>query len=324
MENFSFGITRVGYRLGEHQMHPPLPVGELEEMPGQRRPSIGRHAEELRRRAIEGVRDPDRRRLHRFVAGVGDVVIAEHVAVEAAGADMVDPVLRIPVPLLIGHPKRAVGLDTHPIGRPEATGHDLRRRPVRGDFQERAMVGHDGRKGVAGGLCVIEITGGVGLEAHRKLMEMLGHLMIVVDRVVAVDLAVVVEVDKPHDPVATANMDRPTDDFQPQWLKQPRGNPLPREDPLRIEQPRHPPDVAIPGAHGGHVAVAPEEVEAGEPQLRVPGICVRGNEPIDRKRIVGVAALHAGLEELRPERPRWLADAREGRLDRRDGIDRCR
>ena len=235
---------------------------------------------------------------------------------------MVDPVLRIPVPLLIGHPKRAVGLDTHPIGRPEATGHDLRRRPVRGDFQKRAMVGHDGRKSVAGGLGVVEIAGGVGLEAHRKLMEMLGHLVIVVDRVVAVDLAVVVEVDKPHDPVAAANMDHPADHFQPQRLKQPRGNPLPFENPLRIEQPRHPPDIAIPGADGGHVAVAPEEIQAGEPQLRVPGICIWGNETIDRKRIVDVAALDPRLEHLRPERPRWLADGRECGLDRRHRVDR--
>ena len=186
------------------------------------------------------------------------------------------------------------------------------------------MVGHDSRKGVAGALGVVEIAGGVGLEAHRKLMEMLGHLVIVVDRVVAVDLAVVVEVDKPHDPVAAADVDRPTDDFQPEWLKQPRGNPLPLQYPLRIEQPRHPPDVAVPRADGRGVAVAPEVIQARKAQLRVPGILIRGGEPIDRERIVVVAPLHAGLEELRPERPRRLADAREGRLDRRDGIDRCR
>ena len=35
------------------------------------------------------------------------------------------------------------------------------------------MVGHDGGKSVAGALCVVEIPCGIGLEAHRELMEML-------------------------------------------------------------------------------------------------------------------------------------------------------
>jgi hypothetical protein len=51
---------------------------------------------------------------------------------------------------------------------------------------------------------------------------------------------------------------------------------------------------------------------------------IGGGEPIDGKRIVIVAALDPRLEGLWPERPRWLANERKRRLDRRDGVDCCR
>ena len=117
-------------------------------------------------------------------------------------------------------------------------------------------------------------------------------------------------------------MDHTADHFEPQRLKQPRGDPLPLQKSLPIEQPRHPPDIAIPGADGGGVAVTPKEIEAREPQLRVPGVCIWGNETIDRERIIVVAPLDPRLEHLRPKRPRRLADAREGGLDRRHRVDR--
>ena len=116
-----------GHLLGKHEMNASLPVGEFEQSALKRMPRSLRHPQQFRGRAVKRVRDPGQRRLHRRVARVGHVVIPEHVAVEAAAADMIDPVLRVPVALLVGHEERAVGLDTDTVGRAEAGGDDLGR-----------------------------------------------------------------------------------------------------------------------------------------------------------------------------------------------------
>ena len=58
-------------------------------------------------------------------------------------------------------------------------------------------------------------------------MEVLGHLVVVVEALVEVGLAVAVEVVQDHDLVAAGDVDLAVDDLQPQRLEQPRGDPLP-------------------------------------------------------------------------------------------------
>ncbi|MFN9954497.1 MAG: hypothetical protein ACK55I_15490, partial [bacterium] len=48
LEDASRGVARIGHWLGEDQMDAALAVGKLEEMAPERRPGVGRHAEELR------------------------------------------------------------------------------------------------------------------------------------------------------------------------------------------------------------------------------------------------------------------------------------
>ena len=160
---------------------------------------------------------------------------------------MVDPVLGVPVSLLISDPERAVGLHADAVGCPESGRHDLGRLAVRRDLEERAVVGHNRRQSVAGALGVIKIAGHVGLEPHRKLVEVLGHLVVVIERVVAVGESVTVEIHEPHDPVAAANMDHPVDHLDPERLKEPRGDPPPGKRPGGRSDPPHLPDIAVPG-----------------------------------------------------------------------------
>ena len=53
--------------------------------------------------------------LHSGIRGVGHVGEAKHVAVEATGLDVVDPVFRRPVSFLIGDEKAAVVIDTNAV-----------------------------------------------------------------------------------------------------------------------------------------------------------------------------------------------------------------
>ena len=62
--------------------------------------------------------------------GVGHVVVAEHVAVEAALSHPVDAVLRRPVTFLVGDEERAVGVQADAVGGAETVGQNLGLRAV--------------------------------------------------------------------------------------------------------------------------------------------------------------------------------------------------
>ena len=121
--------------------------------------------------------------------------------------DQVDAVLRRPEPFLVGQEERAVGVEADAVRGAEAGGQDLGLRAVLADLQQRAVVRHQGGQGVAGGLGVVEVPLRVGLQAHRELVEVLGHLVVVVEALVEVGLAVAVEVVQAHDLVAAADVD---------------------------------------------------------------------------------------------------------------------
>ena len=113
--------------------------------------------------------------------------------------------------------------------------------------------------------------------------------MVVVECVVAIGLAIAIEIDQPHDPVAAADMDNAIDQFDPQRLIESGGDSPPDELPVGGSEPLHPPDIAIPGAEDGARAGGVSKIEPRKTQLRVPGILNWRRELIDRQR-AGLAA----------------------------------
>ena len=71
----------------------------------------------------------------------------------------------------------------------------------------------------ARGLRVVEIPVGVGLQIHRELVEMLGHLCVVIERLVVIGLAVVVGVHQFRDLVAAGDVDFALNNLQAKRLK---------------------------------------------------------------------------------------------------------
>ena len=143
-----------------------------------------RHAYEFPWRAVKVVREPDERLLHRGVSDIRRGAIGPHVPEELALADEIDPVLRCPVTFLIGDVERAVVIDANPIGGTETIGNNRGLRAVLADPKQRAVLGHEGRLRMTGGLGIVEIACGVGLQTHRELMEMLGDLVVAVEALV--------------------------------------------------------------------------------------------------------------------------------------------
>ena len=95
---------------------------------------------------------------------------------------------------LVGYEEGAVGIEADTVGGSESTRDDLCFAAVLAHLDEGAVVGHESRFGVSGGLGVVEIAIIVGLQAHGELMEVFGDLVVVVDRFVVIGFAVTVEV----------------------------------------------------------------------------------------------------------------------------------
>ena len=155
--------------------------------------------------------------------------------------------------------------------------------------------------GVAGGLGVVEVALGVGLEVHRELVEMLGHLVVVVEVLIKVGLAVAVEVVEDRDLVAAADVDPAVEHLQPQRLKEPRRHPPPGLLARQVVDAADHPDVAVPGADRQALA-AGQEVEAGESELTQPGVHHGQREGVNGERPVRLADGGPGLERLGPPR----------------------
>ena len=74
---------------------------------------------------------------------------------------------------------------------------------------------------MAGGLGVVEIALGVGLQIHGEFVEMLGDLVIVVEVLIKVGLTVSVEVAQADDLIAAADVDRLVDHLEAQRWNSP-------------------------------------------------------------------------------------------------------
>ena len=186
---------------------------------------------------------------------------------------------------MIGHEKRAVGVDADAVGRSKSGGENVRPRAVLAHAEQGPMLRNHRRQAVARGLGVIEIAVRVGLQIHRELVEMLGDLMVAVEAFVKIDLAVAVEIDAGLDDlIATADEDRAGDDLQSQAaetiptrsvarsVRRRAARRIPR--PARRRRPTcKPRRLAVEG-----------EVEPGRPDQGRPRIFQRQGQVVDRER----------------------------------------
>jgi hypothetical protein len=100
------------------------------------------------------------------------------------------PVPHDPLQFLLPAPQRLPDFDVvSPFGS-EKTRTLLISQIVPADAQQRAVVRHQRRQGVAGRLGVVKIPFGVDLQPHRELVEVLGDLVVAVEGLLEVGLAV--------------------------------------------------------------------------------------------------------------------------------------
>ena len=99
---------------------------------------------------------------------------------------------------LVGDIEAAVVIDAHAVRGAETIGDDLGPAAVFFHAQQRAVLRHERRLGMAGRLGVVEVPGRIGLQAHGELMEMLGDLVVAVEALVEIGFAVAVEVAEDH------------------------------------------------------------------------------------------------------------------------------
>ena len=294
----------------------PGAVAEIEQRAAEISPCALGHPEQLGGAAVLAVRDPHHRLLHRGIRGVGDVGVAEHVAVEAAGFHAVDAVLRRPVAFLVGHEETAVVVDGNAVGRAETRREDVRAGAVGADPQQRAVVRHHAVECVARGLGVVEIPLLIRLQAHCELMEMLGDLMVVVEAFDEIGFPVAVQVAQACELIPAGDEQVIATEFHAEGLEQAAGDPAPGQGGRSLfHEAVHPPDIAVPHRDHGGLAVG-GEIKAARAHPGVPWI-VRGQRKLVRDERAPFLAGHGGRgDRLLPARGAAFRQRRE--VERRE------
>ena len=170
------------------------------------------------------------------------------------------------------------------------------------------MLRNHGRRSVPRRLRVVEVPLGVGLQAHRELVEMLGHLVVAVEDSRRNRSRRRRSGREADDLVAATHVDLSIDTFRPSGWNNPGGDPPPGQRRRRVVETVDQPDVAVPGADGD-ASAAGEEVEPRGPHLAEPGITYGECQHVDGERSI-VAA------DRRP--------ASSGRSGHRDGPPRVK
>src|SRR5262249_55890997 len=146
-----------------------------------------------------------------------------------ADFDMINAILWQPKSLLVREEESAVVIHANAVRRTKTGGQDFRLAAVFAHFQQRSMLRNERRFSVSSGLAVVKIPLGVRLQVHRKFVEMLGNLLVVVEALIEVRLAISVEVAKHRNLVAARYEYRAVPNFESERLIQPGCNPLPRD-----------------------------------------------------------------------------------------------
>ena len=162
------------------------------------------------------------------------------------------------------------------------------------------MVGNHCFEGMTGRLGVVEVAFFVGLQAHRKFVEVLGDLVIVVEGFHVVDFLVAIQVVEAGDLVAAGDVDGVVDDLEAERLEESGADAAPFEFLEVAGDSIDQPNIAQPGADGGAVRIVLEEVESAETHPGIPGIIafVRDGESVVGEGILVIAEF--------PDRDDWL------------------
>ena len=157
------------------------------------------------------------------------------------------------------------------------------------------MVGDEGVFGVAGGLGVVEVSFGVGLEAHREFVEVFGDLVVVVEALDVVDGFVAVGVVEFGELVAAGEVDFVIDDLETEGLEEAGADALPGELAFELVDAFDDPDIAHSGADGGALAIR-VEVDPTGAHPGVVGILAEAGdgEGVDGEGAGGVTGLDLG------------------------------
>src|SRR5262249_44000481 len=83
----------VAHPLAQHAVYLAVPIRKVQQAPLERPPAFALDSHDLTRRAVEAVRDPAHRRLHRPIRRIRYIVISPHITMKAPGSYPVDSVL---------------------------------------------------------------------------------------------------------------------------------------------------------------------------------------------------------------------------------------
>ena len=81
------------------------------------------------------------------------------------------------------------------------------------------MMGHHGLLPMTAGLGVVEVARRIDLQSHGELVEVFGDLMVVIQALIKVDLAIVVQIMQDHQLIATDQVNLFVDHLDPQGLE---------------------------------------------------------------------------------------------------------
>src|SRR3954464_2535071 len=133
---------------------------------------------------------------------------------------------------------------------------------------------------MASGLGVIEIAGGIGLQAHRELVKVLGDLVVVVEVLDKVKLAIAVQVAQAHQLITAGDKQFVAAELHSERLeKSTRKTPPPQRRRRGSHYAVHSPEVAVPCGDDGGFAIG-REIKATWSHPALPWIFHRQRESV--------------------------------------------
>ena len=262
-----------------------LAVGEVEHAALERTPLtlIGGHPDLAAVGVIDVKRHPAEVRVLELL-GRRDAVREVGHFDEFAGLGEVDVVDGDPSALVVAVGDLTVRSDAHAVRGADTGSVDLELLAVRRDLEDAAMVLAEGAPAAASrihgsALKEVEVALRVGLEVERELMEVRGDLDVVVEVLVEVGFAVLVEVVQQRDLVATEDVDLLVDDLQAEAVEDAGGVAMPADLAEFVVGELADPDVATPSGEGDTAVL--KEVDATDANPRAERILGGHRDGVD-------------------------------------------
>ena len=232
-------------------------------------------------------------------------------AVKAAGLDPVYRAARDPRTLVVAAGELAVRPDAHAVGRAEAGGHHGELLAVLVDLHHRASMGRHIAVAAAAaeatsaaahraGLDGVKVAGLVRVQIKHKLVEALRAGDLIVETLVMIGGAVVVEVVITRHLITAGSVNDVVDNLQPKRFKPAAGKTRPLEV-LQVFgfQALNDPNVAIPCGECGTIAIT-EKIQSTKAHAAVPRIALRRSKHVRHIRAIRrLAGIHHTLRHNR-------------------------